>query len=119
MKRPTCAATSIESFTLPALDELLALLEQRSAGRLFLAQMAQRLQDRHAQGDDKAPYQEWLAKVPARRGSVALRAAGRRIEAADNLSVSNAIVTSLRHHWRPRRLARTSSPAPARVIVRS
>ncbi|HEX3141530.1 MAG TPA: carbohydrate-binding protein, partial [Rhizobacter sp.] len=83
----------IESFTLPALDELLALLEQRGAGRLFLGQLAQRLQDRSAQGDDKAPYQEWLAKaLPDVATAREQQAAD---EAADNLSVSNA-VTSLR-----------------------
>jgi cyclic beta-1,2-glucan synthetase len=83
----------IETFTPGALDELLALLEQRGAGRMFLSQMAQRLQDRKAQGDDKAVYQEWLAN--ALPDVAALREQQAADQAADNLSVSNA-VTSLR-----------------------
>jgi cyclic beta-1,2-glucan synthetase len=85
----------IESFSLPALDELLALLQLRGVGRSFLGQMALRLQDSRAvaEPDDKARYQAWLlAALPDVAGLRAQQAAD---QAADNLSVSNA-VTSLR-----------------------
>jgi len=48
----------IETYTTQALDELLVLLDQRGVARMFLAQMAQRLQDRR--GADHARYAEWL-----------------------------------------------------------
>ena len=48
----------IESCTLPVLDQLLALLRQRGVGQVFLAQMAQRLQDRRTTSDVR--YHDWL-----------------------------------------------------------
>ncbi len=84
----------IESFSLEDLAELLSLLNQRGVGRMFLSQMVQRLQDRGAQSDaDKAPYQEWLTN--ALPDLPPLREQQAADQAADNLSVSNA-VTSLR-----------------------
>jgi cyclic beta-1,2-glucan synthetase len=81
----------IETFSLNALDELLALLNQRGVGRVFLAQMAQRLQDLPATAHSR--YTEWLhAALP---DLAAMQSQQIADEAADNLSVSNA-VTSLR-----------------------
>lgn len=85
----------IESFSIESLDELLALLEQRGVGPAFLGQMALRLQDSRpaAESDDRARYLTWLqAKLP---DVATLRAQQAADQAADNLSVSNA-VTSLR-----------------------
>ncbi|NDP49480.1 MAG: glycosyltransferase family 2 protein, partial [Sulfuriferula multivorans] len=81
----------IESFTLSALDQLLALLSRRGAGRAFLAQMAQRLQDRRTTSDVR--YHDWLQNaLPDPAGMQTQQSVD---QAADNLSVSNA-VTSLR-----------------------
>ena len=86
---------SIDTFTLAALDELLALLNKRGVGRVFLAQMAQRLQDRRTAADGKFQprYHDWLGH--ALPDLAALQAQQPVDQAADNLSVSNA-VTSLR-----------------------
>jgi cyclic beta-1,2-glucan synthetase len=81
----------IESYALHTLDELLALLARRGVAHVFLAQMAQRLQDRR--GSVGPRYQEWLAR--ALPDLPAIRARQPADQAADNLSVSNA-VTSLR-----------------------
>ena len=81
----------IETFSLNALDELLARLNQRGVGRVFLAQMAQRLQDLPATAHSR--YNEWLhAALP---DLAAMQSQQIADQAADNLSVSNA-VTSLR-----------------------
>nr|WP_304745874.1 glucoamylase family protein [Rhodoferax sp.] len=85
----------IGTYTVHTLDQLLALLNQRGVGRMFLAQMAQRLQDRRT--TDAAPhpelYHDWLQNVlPDRVATQTQQSVDR---AADNLSVSNA-VTSLR-----------------------
>ena len=102
---------NIESYTLEALDELLALLNRRGVGRVFLAQMAQRLQDRRTTvgTDEHARHHEWLRN--ALPDLAALRAQLPADQAADNLSVSNA-VTSLRAigdaDW-PDIVARTST----------
>lgn len=85
----------IETFALADLDRLLALLERRGVGRVFLAQLAQRLQDHRA--DDTRPVvndpHAWLrAALPDLAAAQAQHSAD---QAADNLSVSNA-VTSLR-----------------------
>jgi cyclic beta-1,2-glucan synthetase len=85
----------IDSFSIESLDELLALLEQRGVGPAFLGQMALRLQDSRpaAESDARARYLSWLqAKLP---DVATLRAQQAADQAADNLSVSNA-VTSLR-----------------------
>ena len=86
---------SIDTFTLAALDELLALVNKRGVGRMFLAQMAQRLQDRRTAVDGKYQprYHDWLHN--ALPDLAASRAQQPVDQAADNVSVSNA-VTSLR-----------------------
>ena len=81
----------LDRLSLDTLDRLLALLEQRGAGRVFLMQMAQRLQVRRS--TDHTLYQEWLRS--ALPDVVVLQTQQTIDQAADNLSVSNA-VTSLR-----------------------
>ena len=77
----------IESYPAERLDELLALLNQRGVGRVFLVQIAQRLQDHHATGLTK--YHEWLLRrLPDLAAAQVQQPAE---QAADNLSVSNAI----------------------------
>jgi cyclic beta-1,2-glucan synthetase len=101
----------LESYTLPALGKLLAQLNQRGVGRVFLAQMAQRLQDRRSarrQGED-TDYLNWLhAAAP---DLAAAQTQQPLDQAADNLSISNA-VRSLRAigdaNW-PDVVARTST----------
>ncbi|HEX5357154.1 MAG TPA: glucoamylase family protein [Aquabacterium sp.] len=85
----------IETYTLHALDELLTLIRMRGAGQVFLVQMAQRLQDRRspADGAHHARYHAWLRN--ALPDLAAAQAQQNADQAADNLSVSNA-VTSLR-----------------------
>ncbi|MBX3620155.1 MAG: carbohydrate-binding protein [Rhizobacter sp.] len=85
----------LHTFSIESLDELLAELNRRGVGRTFLGQMAQRLQDLQRTSDPLAllPYQHWLqAALPDTASLLAQQAAD---QAADNLSVSNA-VTSLR-----------------------
>ena len=97
----------IETYTLHALDELLALLNERGVDRVFLAQMAQRLQDLQSTGH--ARHHEWLRN--ALPDLTAVQTQQTADQAADNLSVSNA-VTSLRAigdaDW-PDIVARTSA----------
>ena len=97
----------LESYSLAALDELLALLNQRGVGRVFLAQMAQRLQDLRTTAH--ARYHAWL--LGALPDLAAVQTQQPADQAADNLSVSNA-VTSLRAigdaDW-PDIVARTSA----------
>src|SRR5450830_1688018 len=52
----------IDDYSLQALDHLLGLMEQRGVGRVFLAQMAQRLQDRRTTGGANYAihYRDWL-----------------------------------------------------------
>ncbi len=101
----------IETTSLTVLDQLLDLLNQRGVGRVFLAQMAQRLQEhKHSTPDvDRPEYYEWLHK--ALPDAAAMQAQQSADQAADNLSVSNA-VTSLRAigdaDW-PDIIARTST----------
>lgn len=85
----------LESCTTPLLDELLTLLDQRGVGHVFMAQMAQRLQDRRTTGDaaDQAHLHDWLQR--RQPDALVLLVQQRAEQAADNLSVSNA-VTSLR-----------------------
>lgn len=85
----------LHTFSIESLDELLAELNRRGVGRTFLGQMAQRLQDLQRTSDPLAllPYQHWLqAALP---DFASQRAQQEADQAADNLSVSNA-VTSLR-----------------------
>jgi cyclic beta-1,2-glucan synthetase len=81
--------------SLQQLDRLLALLNQRGVGQVFLAQMAQRLQEDGfgTQAVDMAAYREWLRE--ALPDLAAVQTQQPLDQAADNLSVSNA-VTSLR-----------------------
>ena len=87
----------IEHCGLPALAELLAALQLRGVGRMFLGQMALRLRDRggDAEGGSAASDAQlaWLRE--ALPDGAALLAQQSADQAADNLSVSNA-VTSLR-----------------------
>ena len=88
-------ADQIERYTLIALAELLAALDQRGVGRVFLAQLAQRVQDRSSTASAKVSIwqREWLDQaLPDLAAMLAQQSAN---QAADNLSVSNA-VTSLR-----------------------
>lgn len=85
----------IESYDRGALDALRVLLAQRGADEVFLTQMAQRLHDRQTTGDKNTQIatHQWLnAALPDRGLAQARQSAD---QAADNLSVSNA-VTSLR-----------------------
>jgi cyclic beta-1,2-glucan synthetase len=82
---------NIEAYPPHLLDPVLTLLERRGVGPVFLAHMAHRLQDRRAAGQDRV--HEWLdAHLP---DAAAVQAQQIANQAADNLSVSNA-VTSLR-----------------------
>ncbi len=102
----------IDSMTTDTLDQLLALLNQRGVGRVFLGQMAQRMQDGRGQvigvndgaepvvhkrasdrPDDRALQHDWLRR--ALPDPALMQAQQRADQTADNLSVSNA-VTSLR-----------------------
>lgn len=77
------------------LDVLLARIEERGVGRMFLAQMALRLQDRRPDAEPgfRAEHHDWLQRsLPDPAAQQAQHSAD---QAADNLSVSNA-VTSLR-----------------------
>jgi cyclic beta-1,2-glucan synthetase len=86
----------IDTYTLHALDELLAMLHRRGAGHVFLTQMAQRLQDRRAMGESGGHQTRYLAWVHNALPDVsAMQTQQNADQAADNLSVSNA-VTSLR-----------------------
>jgi len=73
------------------LDEVLAQLEARGVGEVFLAQMAQRLQDGQATADPR--FTDWIARVAPNLAEIQTRLPA--AQAADNLSVGNA-VTSLR-----------------------
>ena len=88
----------IDSLTPAALDELLLLLNQRGIGRVFLAQFAQRLQDPSAarppeQAAEQARWLAWLGQVLPDLAAVQTQQPAD--QAADNLSVGNAI-SSLR-----------------------
>ena len=102
---------AIDKYSPATLDALLALLNQRGVGLVFLAHMAQRLQGRRtaATGGAQDPVLEWLARVLPDAAAVQTRQPSD--QAADNLSVSNA-VTSLRTigdaDW-PDIIARTST----------
>jgi len=81
----------LETYSLQSLDELLALLTRRGVSSVFLAQMAVRLRGHRTKGH--ADYPQWLQG--ALPDPAAVQAQQSADEAADNLSVSNA-VTSLR-----------------------
>jgi cyclic beta-1,2-glucan synthetase len=81
----------IEQYPPQRLEPLLALLERRGVARVFLAQMAQRLQDRRLAGF--TAVHDWLRAALPDPGAAQLQQYAD--QAADNLSVSNAL-TSLR-----------------------
>ncbi|MFZ3218671.1 MAG: glucoamylase family protein [Rhodoferax sp.] len=85
----------IASYDQEALDQLLALLTQRGVRDVFLTQMAQRLHDRQTTGEPNIQLatRQWLRSALPDHGSAQARQSAD--QAADNLSVSNA-VTSLR-----------------------
>jgi cyclic beta-1,2-glucan synthetase len=85
----------IDRYPLAALDALLALLNHRGVGRTFLVQMAQRQQDLGSTGDNpdtaRPPLRAWLqAALPDLATAQTQNAAD---QAADNLSVSNALIS--------------------------
>ncbi len=82
----------IAQCSLGLLEQLLAVLTQRGAGRVFLAQLAQRLQGARTPAAPP-PVLDWLAT--ALPDAAAVHTQHIADQAADNLSVSNA-VTSLR-----------------------
>jgi cyclic beta-1,2-glucan synthetase len=81
----------IGQFDAQALDQVLALLGRRGVGRVFLAQMSQRLQDRRLASQTRVIA--WLQQ--ALPDAAAAQIQQLADQAADNLSVSNAL-TSLR-----------------------
>ena len=101
----------LSAYSLTQLDQLLALLVRRGVGSMFLAQMAQRLQDGGAglEAGDQLVVADWLRRALPDLAAVQIRQP--LDQAADNLSVSNA-VTSLRAigdaDW-PDIVARTSN----------
>jgi cyclic beta-1,2-glucan synthetase len=77
----------IEAYPVARLDAIVELLNRRGVGRTFLVQIAQRLQDHHATG--LTVYHDWLlARLPDLAAAQVQQPAE---QAADNLSVSNAI----------------------------
>ena len=85
----------MESYTLHALDQILVLMDERGVRAVFLTQLAQRLQDRQSTGagGHHARYAAWLHNALSDLPAVLTQL--NADEAADNLSMSNAI-TSLR-----------------------
>jgi cyclic beta-1,2-glucan synthetase len=103
----------INSFDVASLDALRGLLDQRGAGRMFLAQLRHRLQgSTNAHADDDAAAQGLRAWLPQAMPDMAeVQTQQSADQAADNLSVSNAL-NSLRAigdaDW-PDIVARTST----------
>ncbi|MCY7306302.1 MAG: glycosyltransferase [Rhodoferax sp.] len=81
----------IGTTSLHALDQLLLWMDRRGVAKVFLAQMAQRFQDRRTNQDTR--HQAWLQH--ALPDVTAFQMQQPANQAADNLSVSNA-VNSLR-----------------------
>ena len=81
----------IEGYSPEELDRILALLNRRGVGDAFLAQMAQQLQDHRSPAN--ARFFDWLQRVAPHLAEIQTQLPA--AQAADNLSVSNAI-TSLR-----------------------
>jgi cyclic beta-1,2-glucan synthetase len=99
-------ADHIEHHTPDTLQVLAGQLDRRGVGEVFLAQMAQRLQSRRLSG--QAEIRQWLTQALPDAAAVQLQQ--NADQAADNLSVSNAL-TALRAigdaDW-PDVIARTS-----------
>ena len=81
----------IDSFSVAQLNQLLALLNQRGVGRVFLAQLAQRVQDGRGSGDEagRADFLSWLKLTLPDLAAMQIQQSAD--QAADNLSVSNAV----------------------------
>ena len=105
----------IDSYATHSLDAVLALLERRGVGRAFLLQLAQRMQDHHASA--AARYREWLLRALPDLATAQTQQPAE--QAADNLSVSNAIVSlrSIDHADWPEIVSRTS--ATLRLLLNS
>ncbi len=86
---------NIDTCSTEKLDELFALLVPRGVGHTFVAQLAQRLQNRWGRINDtfSVEHETWLSDATARLGSTL--AEQNSEQAADNISVCNSI-TSLR-----------------------
>ncbi|HET9977257.1 MAG TPA: glucoamylase family protein [Burkholderiaceae bacterium] len=103
----------IDSFDVASLDAVRGLLDQRGAGRMFLAQLRHRLQgSANAHADDDAALQGLRAWLPQAMPDMAeVQTQQSADQAADNLTVSNAL-NSLRAigdaDW-PDIVARTST----------
>ncbi len=81
----------LESMTIDSLNELLDLLNLRGVGQVFVAQMAQRLQDYKKAGDPTflASCYQWVQRgMPDLAAYQMLQSAD---QAANNLTVSNAV----------------------------
>jgi len=102
---------AIDRYTIGELDQLLGLLHARGVGRVFLLQMALRMQDERItrQDNERPELQAWLNHALPDPTSVQTQQGAD--QAADNLSVSNAM-TSLKAvgdaDW-PDIIARTSA----------
>lgn len=85
----------IDTCSIEKLDYLLNLLKQRGVGHAFVAQMAQRLQNRWGRINDtfSVEHEAWLSQATANLGAALSEQNAE--QAADNISVCNAI-TSLR-----------------------
>ncbi len=83
----------VETYDANTLDQLLALLTIRGVRRVFLTQMAQRLQDRRTAGEDagQALIQAWLREVLPDVGAAQIQQ--RADQAQENVSVSNAVMS--------------------------
>ncbi|MEO7055185.1 MAG: carbohydrate-binding protein, partial [Caldimonas sp.] len=81
----------LQAFEPATLDAVLALLDRRGVGEVFLAQMAQQLQDHRSAAN--AGVVDWLNRAAPKLAEIQTRLPAE--QAADNQSVSNAI-TSLR-----------------------
>ena len=82
-----CCCDRIETFGLPALDSVLTLIRQRGVDQTFLAQMGQRLRDYQTTGPTR--YLDWLGQAAPSLGAIQTQQPAD--QAADNLSVGNAI----------------------------
>ena len=80
---------SIESYSMKALDALLVEMNRRGVGQVFLVQMSQRLQDHRLA--ELIRYREWLRNALPELAAV--QAQQTADQAADNLSVSNAVMS--------------------------
>ena len=82
---------NLDSMTIDSLDRLLAQLNRRGVGQVFVAQMAQRLQDYKKAGDPQflASCYQWVQRgMPDLAAYQMLQSAD---QAANNLTVSNAV----------------------------